>query len=45
MHVELRFRYVQELVGKELKLRRIGTESNCANVLTKYLDTELRGPI
>ena len=42
MHVELRFRYVQELVGKEWKLRKVGTKSNCADVLTKYLDTELR---
>ena len=42
MHVELRFRYVQELVGKRLiKLRKIGTDCNCADVLTRYLDTEL----
>ena len=42
MHVELRFRYVQELVGKRLiKLRKIGTDCNCANVLTRYLDAEL----
>ena len=42
MHVELRFRYVQELVGKRLiKLRKIGTDCNCSDVLAKYLDTEL----
>ena len=41
-HVELRFLYVQELVGKGLiKLRKIGTKDNCADVLTKYLGTEL----
>ena len=40
--VELRFLYVQELVGKGLiKLRKIGTKDNCADVLTKYLGTEL----
>ena len=33
MHVELRFRYVQELVGKRLiKLRKVRTDCNCANV-------------
>ena len=42
MHVELRFRYVQELVGKRLiKLRKVRTDCNCANVLTRYLGTEL----
>ena len=42
MHVELRFRYVQELVGKRLiELRKIGTDCNCANVLTRYLHAEL----
>ena len=41
-HVELRFLYVQELVGKVLiKLRKIGTKDKCADVLTKYLGTEL----
>ena len=41
-HVELRFLYVQELVGKGLiKLRKIGTKDNGADVLTKYLGTEL----
>ena len=41
-HVELRFLYGQELVGKGLiKLRKIGTKDNCADVLTKYLGTEL----
>ena len=43
--VELRFLYVQELVGKGLiKLRKIGTKDNCADVLTKYLGTELLRP-
>jgi len=42
MHVELRFRYVQELVGKRLiKLRKVRTDCNCANVLTRYLGTAL----
>ena len=41
-HVELRFLYVQELVGKGIiKLRKIGTKVNCADVLTKYLGSEL----
>ena len=41
-HVELRFLYVQELVGKGLmNQRKIGTKDNCADVLTKYLGTEL----
>ena len=40
--VELRFLNVQELVGKGLiKRRKIGTKDNCADVLTKYLGTEL----
>ena len=40
-HVELRLLYVQELVGKGLiKLRKIRTKDNCADVLTKYLGTE-----
>ena len=41
-HVELRFLYVQELVAKGiLKLKKIGTKDNCADVLTKYLSSEL----
>ena len=41
-HVALRLLYVQELVGKGLiKLRKIRTKDNCADVLTKYLGTEL----
>jgi len=41
-HVELRFLYVQELVGIGLiKLRKKGTKDNCADVLTEYLGTEL----
>ena len=41
-HVELRFLYVQELVRKGLiKLQKIGTKDNCADVLTKYFGTEL----
>ena len=40
--VELRFLYVQELVGKGLITpRKIRTKDNCADVLTKYLGTEL----
>ena len=36
-HVELRFVYVQELVGKGLiKLRKMRTKDNCADVLPKY---------
>ena len=41
-HVELRFLYVQELVGIGLiKLRKKRTKDNCADVLTEYLGTEL----
>ena len=41
-HVELRFLYVQELVAKGiLRLRKVGTKVNCADVLTKYLSSEL----
>ena len=41
-HIELRFLYVQELVGKgRMKLRKIGTKDKRADVLTKYLGTEL----
>ena len=41
-HVELRFLYVHKLVGKGIiKLRKIGTKVNCADVLTKYLGSEL----
>ena len=44
-HVELRFLYVRELVGKGLiKLRKIGTKDNCADVLTKYVGTQLLRP-
>ena len=32
---------MQKLVGKELKLREIGAKGNCADVLTRYLDTGL----
>ena len=35
-HVEPRFLYVQALVAKGiLRLRKVGTEVNCADVLTK----------
>ena len=41
-HVELRFLYVQELVAKGiLRLRKVRTKVNCADVLTKYLSSEL----
>ena len=41
-HVELRFLYVQELEAKGiLRLRKVGTEVHCADVLTKYLSSEL----
>ena len=41
-HVELRFLYVQELVAKGmLRLRKVGTKVSCADVLTKYLSSEL----
>ena len=40
--VELRFLNAQELVAKGLiKLRKIGAKDNCADVLTKYLGSEL----
>eukprot|EP00438_Fugacium_kawagutii_P035573 Skav206146 [mRNA] locus=scaffold2285:21167:21949:+ [translate_table: standard] len=42
-HVELRFLYVQELVGKEIiRLKKANAEYNCAEVLSKY--TELLLP-
>eukprot|EP00438_Fugacium_kawagutii_P029652 Skav215858 [mRNA] locus=scaffold1507:85913:86695:- [translate_table: standard] len=38
-HVELRFLYVQELVGKEIiRLKKANTEYNCAEVLSKYTE-------
>ena len=41
-HVELRFLYVQELVAKGiLRLRKVRTKVNCADVLAKYLSSEL----
>ena len=40
--VELRFLYVQEMVGEGLtKLRKAGTKDNRADVVSKYLGTEL----
>ena len=36
-HVELKFLYVQELVAKgNLRLRKVGTKVNCADVFAKY---------
>eukprot|EP00438_Fugacium_kawagutii_P026486 Skav202797 [mRNA] locus=scaffold326:708101:708889:+ [translate_table: standard] len=41
-HVELRFLYVQELVAKStVRLKKVNTKFNCADVLTKYLGSEL----
>eukprot|EP00438_Fugacium_kawagutii_P003018 Skav203149 [mRNA] locus=scaffold626:61922:63415:+ [translate_table: standard] len=41
-HVELRFLYVQELVAKgTIRLKKVNTKFNCADVLTKYLGSEL----
>eukprot|EP00438_Fugacium_kawagutii_P021963 Skav208059 [mRNA] locus=scaffold1124:307567:309060:- [translate_table: standard] len=41
-HVELRFLYVQELVVKgTIRLKKVNTKYNCADVLAKYLGSEL----
>jgi len=41
-HVGLKFLYVQELVAKgNLRLRKVGTKVNFADVLAKYFSSEL----